>query len=136
LGPEWQALAALWLRTEACASKSGRTDLTIDEIQASSIPKEWKEWMTAKIMKTNANAPSPLFGRALTGYLTKLPPSVFKAGGTVMTQEWCRPGKTGTIGLLLCLHWQAERSGTGSAWKANVKRVERIFNAILEHPDL
>jgi hypothetical protein len=61
---------------------------------------------------------------------------VFKAGGTVITQIWCHLGKTGAIGLLKCLHWKADQSGTGLTWKANMKCVERIFNAILEHPDL
>ncbi|KAI0245161.1 hypothetical protein BJV78DRAFT_1159009 [Lactifluus subvellereus] len=70
------------------------------------------------------------------GQISTQSDKVFKAGGTVITQIWCRLGKTGTIGLLKCLHWKADQSGTGLAWKANMKRVERIFNAILEHPDL
>ncbi|KAI0251377.1 hypothetical protein BJV78DRAFT_1154379 [Lactifluus subvellereus] len=70
------------------------------------------------------------------GQISTQSDKVFKAGGTVITQIWCHLGKTGTIGLLKCLHWKADQSGTGLAWKANMKRVERIFNAILEHPDL
>ncbi|KAI0245103.1 hypothetical protein BJV78DRAFT_1159118 [Lactifluus subvellereus] len=70
------------------------------------------------------------------GQISTQSDKVFKAGGMVITQIWCHLGKTGTIGLLKCLHWKADQSGTGLAWKANMKRVERIFNAILEHPDL
>ena len=46
------------------------------------------------------------------------------------------PGKTGILGLLLCLYWQAEYSGGGNDWKANIKRVESIFSAILAEPTL
>jgi hypothetical protein len=136
LGPEWQALATLWLRAETWLSKSGRSELTLAEIRTSSIPDEWKHWMSAKLMKTNTNPPSESFGQVFTDYLDGLPSSVLEEGGTVMAQEWCRPGRTGIVGLLLCLYWQAECSGTGPGWKANMKRVEQVFNAILAHPDL
>ncbi|KAI0245018.1 hypothetical protein BJV78DRAFT_1159260 [Lactifluus subvellereus] len=136
-GHDWQALATLWLRAETSVSKSGRADLTIAEIRSLSIPDEWKEWMTAKLMKTDTNPPSDAFGQVLTEYLSRLPPSVFKAGGkSVMTQVWCRLGRTGIVGLLLCLHWQVEYSGTRPEWKTNLKRVECIFKAIIAHPDL
>ena len=136
LGPAWQALASLWLRAEACVSKSGWTDLTFNEIRKSAIPNEWKEWMNAKLMKIDVKRPADTFGKVLTDYLSGLPSTALKVGGTVMTQVWCRPGKTGIIGLLLCLYWQAEYSGAGRDWKANVQCVECIFNAILAQPNL
>jgi len=136
LGADWQALAALWLRTETALSKSGRTDLTFNEIRTSSIPDDWKEWMNAKLMKTDAKRPTESFGQVLTDYLKGLPLSVLKIGGTVMTQLWCRPGKTGILGLILCLYWQAEYSGAGHDWNVNMKCVEHIFNVILAEPDL
>ena len=49
---------------------------------------------------------------------------------------WCRQGKTGIIGLILCLYWQDTFSGAGNDWKANMQRVENIFNAILAGPEL
>ncbi|KAI0245728.1 hypothetical protein BJV78DRAFT_1287259 [Lactifluus subvellereus] len=61
-GHNWQALATLWLCAETSVSKSSQADLTIAEIHSSSIPDEWKE-------------------QVLTEYLSRLPPSVFKAGG-------------------------------------------------------
>ena len=136
LGAEWQDLAALWLRTETALSKSGRIDLTFTEIRKSSIPEEWKEWMNAKVMRIDAKRPADSFGQVFTGYLNGLPSTAFDIGGTVMTEIWCRPGKTGILGLLLCLYWQAEYSGGGNAWKSNIKRIEGIFNAILAEPDL
>ena len=135
LGPAWQALASLWLCAEACVSKSGWTDLTFNEIHKSAIPNEWKEWMNAKLMKIDAKQPADTFRKVLTDYLSGLPSTALKVGGTVMTQVWCRPGKTGIIGLLLCLYWQAEYSGAGRDWKANVQRIECIFNAILAQPN-
>jgi hypothetical protein len=108
----------------------------MDEVSSSSIPDEWKEWIIAKINKTPASPPLDTFGQVLTTFLSRLPQSVFKVGGTVITQVWCRPGKTGIVGLMLCLRWQAKYSDTGHNWKANIKRVERIFNAIIAHPDL
>ena len=136
LGAEWKTLAALWLRTEVLLSKSDRTDLSFDQIRLSSIPEAWKDWMSAKLMNVDANRPAEIFGTVFTDYLNKLPSSTMAIGGTVMTEIWCRPGKTGIIGLLLCLYWQAECSGAGNDWKMNITRVGYIFNAILGQPEL
>jgi len=136
LGAEWQALASLWLRTDAALVRSGRTDLTFKEIHNLSIPDKWKQWMFSKAMHTDATRPSEAFGKVITNYLNSLPPSTHQIGGTVMDQAWSRPGRTGVIGLLLCLYWQAVYSGAGKDWHANMKHVERIFNAILAIPDL
>jgi hypothetical protein len=136
LGAEWQALAALWLRAETALFKAGRTDLSFTEIQKASIPDEWKEWMNAKLLKTDAKRPAESFGQVFTNYLNGLPSTMMDIGGTVMMEIWCRQGRTGILGLLLCLYWQAEYSGGGKSWKANMKRVEGIFNAILAIPEL
>jgi hypothetical protein len=136
LGSIWQTLAAQWLRVEAALGTSGRTDLTYDEIRKSSIPDQWKDWMSAKLMKTDAQRPSESFGQGFTDYLRGLPLSTLKVRGTVMSEMWSCPGKTGVIGLLLCLYWQVEYSGSGKDWEGNVKRVESIFNAILAIPEL
>ncbi|KIM72740.1 hypothetical protein PILCRDRAFT_15871 [Piloderma croceum F 1598] len=136
LGAEWKTLAALWLRAEMVLSKSGRTNLSFDEIHVSSIPDPWKDWMSAKVMNIDARRLSVAFGLVFTDYLNKLPSSTMAIQGTVMTEIWCRPGKTGIIGLLLCLYWQAEFSGAGHDWKANLMRVGYIFNAILGQPEL
>jgi hypothetical protein len=130
MGVQWKALAALWLRTEILLTKSGRTDLSFTQVHKSSIPEEWKEWMNAKLMSVDARPPAASFGKVFTNYLMGLPSSTMEKKGTVMTEIWCRPGKTGIIGLLLCLYWQAEFSGAGNDWKMNMKRVEDIFNAI------
>ena len=135
-GAEWKALAALWLRTEILLAKSDRGDLSFAQIRESSIPDEWKEWMNAKLMKTDAKRPAESFGKAFTGYLKGLPSGTMKNNGTVMTEIWCRPGKTGIIGLLLCLNWQAVYSGAGNDWTQNMRRVESIFNAISAEPNL
>jgi hypothetical protein len=78
LGADWQALTALWLRTETVLSKSGHTDLTFNEICTSSTPNDWKEWMNAKLMKTDAKHPAESFGQVLTDYLKGLPSSVLE----------------------------------------------------------
>ncbi|KIM87690.1 hypothetical protein PILCRDRAFT_4104 [Piloderma croceum F 1598] len=130
MGVQWKALAALWLRTEILLAKSGRTDLSFTQVHKSSIAEEWKEWMNAKLMSVDARPPAASFGKVFTNYLMGLPSSTMEKKGTVMTEIWCRPGKTGIIGLLLCLYWQAEFSGAGNDWKMNMKRVEDIFNAI------
>ena len=135
-GAEWHSLAALWLRTETAVSKSSRSNLSFTEIRKAPIPDEWKEWMNAKLMKINAKRPSDTFGSVLSDYLSGIQSTTSDSGGTVMTQIWCRPGKTGILGLLLCLYWQAEYSGAGHDWKANMKHVESIFNAILAEPEL
>jgi len=136
LGADWHALGALWLRAETALCKSGRVDLTYQEISSSSIPDEWKDWMYAKLMRTDANRPADTFGQVFTEYLNGLPETTRTNGGTIMSEVWCRPGRTGILGLLLCLYWQAEYSGAGNDWKVNLKVVEDIFNAILGQPDL
>jgi hypothetical protein len=90
-------------------SKFGRTELSFDEIRKSSIPEDWKEWIYSKLMKTDAKCPAESFGHVITNYLNGLPSTMLTIGGTVMTEIWCRPGKTGILGLILCLYWQAEQ---------------------------
>jgi len=92
--------------------------------------------MNAKLMKTDAKRPSDTFGKVFTDYLNGLLSTTSNIGGTAMAAIWCHPGKTGILGLLLCLYWQAEYSGGGNDWKANIKRVESIFSAILAEPTL
>ena len=92
--------------------------------------------MNAKLMKTDAKRPSDTFGKVFTDYLNGLLSTTSNIGGTAMAAIWCRPGKTGILGLLLCLYWQVEYSGGGNDWKANIKRVESIFSAILAEPTL
>ena len=136
LGKEWQSIAKLWLRTELILIKAARSDLSFNEIRLSDIPEEWKDWMSGKLMNSDASRPAESFGSKFTKYLKGLPPSVRRTGGTVMEQVWCRSGKTGTVGLLLCLFWQAEYSGAGNEWKENIKCIQEIFQAILSEPNL
>jgi hypothetical protein len=136
MGAEWQSLASLWLRTDTALIRSGRTDLSFKEIHQLSIPDDWKQWMFAKIMKVDAKCPPDSFGKVFTDYLHGLPANTDVIGGTVMDQAWSRSGPTGVIGLILCLYWQAVYSGAGHDWHANMKHVERIFNAILDIPEL
>ena len=136
LGASWQALAAKWLRAEAALAKSGNKELTFNEIRQSDIPEGWKDWMSAKVLRIDAKPASETFGQDFTDYLRGLAPSTLKVGGTVMSEVWARPGKTGVIGLLLCLYWQAEYSGAGNDWNHNVKCIDSIFDAILAIPEL
>ena len=136
LRPQWQALAALWLHAEAILSKTAQSDLSLDEICSSDIPVAWKDWMNVKHLKMDAQTPLDTFRQVLTDYLASLPSSTGKVGGSIMKQVWCRPGKMGIFGLLLCLYWQAEYAGAGNDWDKNLKCVENIFNAILSDPGL
>jgi len=136
LGPKCQALASLWLWAEAALAKSGCTDLSFNEIRQSSIPQEWKDWMSAKLMVTDTTRPSELFGKVFTEYIQGLPASITTIGGSVMSEAWCCSGKTGIIGLVLCLYWQAEYSGAGKDWERNIERVEGIFNTLIATPEL
>jgi hypothetical protein len=136
LGAEWQSLGSLWLRTDTALIKSGCTNLSFKEIYESSIPDNWKQWMATKAMKTNAKHPLESFGKVFTNYLCSLPASTHTIGGTVMDQIWSCSGRTGVIGLVLCLHWQAVYSGAAKDWHANLKLIDRIFNAILAIPEL
>ena len=116
--------------------RAARSDLTFNEIRLSDIPDAWKEWMYAKNLCSDSPKPTETFGQVLTDYLAALPSSTHKSGGTVMDQIWCRPGKTGIFGLLVCLYWQAEYSGAGNDWIKNLKCVWNILNAILSDPGL
>jgi hypothetical protein len=136
MGAEWQALGSLWLRADTALIRSARTDLSFKEIHQLSIPDAWKEWMFAKAMKIDAPCPSEAFGKVFTEYLRGLPASTHAIGGTVMDQAWSRSGRTGVIGLVLCLYWQAVYSGAGKDWHTNFKLIECIFNAILAIPEL
>ena len=92
--------------------------------------------MNLRLLKIDAKPPSESFGTVFTNYLSGDSSDSAAIEGTVMDNIWCRPGKTGILGLVLCLYWQAEYSGAGNEWKANIQHVERIFNAILAEPEL
>jgi hypothetical protein len=89
LGATWQVLAALWLRAETTLFKSGHTNLSFTEIQKATIPDEWKEWMNAKLLKTDVKHPAKSFRQVFTNYLNGLPSTVVDIGGTVVTEIWC-----------------------------------------------
>ena len=131
LGDRWQALCKLWLCAEAILESSTRSDLTFTQIRKSAIPEHWKEWMNSKLMNSDATPPVDTFGNVFTEYLNGLQLTAKESTNTVMSAIWCRSGKTGILGLLLCLYWQAEYSGARRDWESNMKCVESIFNTIL-----
>ena len=92
--------------------------------------------MNGKLMKTDTKHPLDKFSKVFMDYFNGLPSTALDIGGTVMSAVWCHPGETGILGLLLCLYWQAEYSGSENNWQANMKHVEGIFNAILTEPTL
>lgn len=126
----------LWRRADALLAKTGRGDLLIKEIRASTLPITLKDWLYSKIMHTDASAPEESFGKEYTYYLERLPWNTMTKGDAVLAEVWCRSGKTGIIVLLLGLHWQAVYSGAGKKWNDNLSRVEKIFHAILDAPTL
>ena len=136
LGREWQSLTKLWLHTELFLIKATWSDLSFNEIHLSNIPQDWKDWMSAKLMSSDASQPVELLGPKFTKYLKGLPPSVCMTSSTVMEQVWCHSGKMGMVGLLLCLFWKTEYSGAGNEWKENIKCIQEIFQAILSEPNL
>ena len=66
MGAQWQTLGSLWLCAEQALSKSRCTDLLMDEVRKSDIPAEWKDWMYAKNMRTNAMRPLESFRKILS----------------------------------------------------------------------
>jgi hypothetical protein len=80
--------------------------------------------------------PGEEFGNEFTDYLVGLPWTSLATGNGIMDEMWCRPGRTGTIVLLVGLYWQALYSGAGKKWASNLERVETIFRAILNAPAL
>ena len=131
MGARWQALATLWPHAEAVLSSSGCTNLSFLQISKSTLPDDWKEWMNAKLMRTDMPAPVEPFRKIFTSYLKGIQETMLEWGGTVMMEIWCHSGRTGIVGLLLCLYWQSMYSGARHDWDGNVKVVESIFNAIL-----
>ena len=136
LGERWHKLAALWLRAETLLGKSGQGDLTFKTIFDSNLPDPLKEWLSTRILRTDAARPGESFGKEFTTYLVNLPWGVFADGNGIMNELWCRPGKTGIIIFLVGLYWQAIYSGAGKTWASNLERVETIFCAILKAPAL
>ena len=131
MGTRWQALATLWLCAEEVLSSSGHTDLSFLQIRKSTLPDNWKEWMNAKLMRTDTPVPAESFRKIFTSYLKGIQSIMLEWGGTVTTEIWCHSGRMGIVGLLLCLYWQSTYSGAGHDWDNNVKVVESIFNAIV-----
>jgi hypothetical protein len=54
LGERWHQLAALWLRAETFLGKSGQGDLTFKTIFDSTLPGPLKDWLSTRILCTDA----------------------------------------------------------------------------------
>jgi hypothetical protein len=135
-GKEWRSLAALWLRAETALSKTGRCDLTITEINDSTIPNAIKDWMYSKRMAQDARPPDDRFGKVWTAFLASLKIDTYPDGDALLEEVWCRPGQTGIVLFILGLYWQAEYSGAGNDWQRNMELVKDIFTKILSAPKL
>ena len=92
--------------------------------------------MCCKLLRVDCPRPGEEFGNEFTDYLVGLPWTSLGTGNGIMDEMWCRPGRTGTIALLVGLYWQALYSGAGKKWASNLERVETIFRAILNAPAL
>jgi hypothetical protein len=108
----------------------------IDDVRSSSLPEALKDWLYERLLRVDSQRPKEDFGKAFTQYLQQLPWTNITNGDGVLDQVWCRPGRTGILVLLVGLHWQADYSGGGKMWKENMKRVDTIFQAILNAPTL
>ena len=65
-GKNWQLLAALWLRVEVLLAKTGRVDLEIKEICASTLPTALQDWLYSRILCTDSNRPMKDIHRVYT----------------------------------------------------------------------
>lgn len=136
LGPKWHSLASTWLRAETALHRSGKPDLTFKEVEDSSLPRDWKNWMHDKLLRVDNNGPSDSWAECFTEYLKKLRITPDVNNRTFLDEPWVRAGRTGIIGLVKGLHWQALHFAAGPDWESNVSYVEDFFHAILELPDL
>jgi hypothetical protein len=135
-GEAWRSLATLWLRAENALLRAGRPELEFKEIKDLNIPEAIKDWMISKRLQQDARPPDSRFGNIWTDYLRALPLAMWQDDGNIFQETWCRTGKTGIVMFVLGLYWQAEHSGGGHDWEANLKFVEAIFELILSIPEL
>lgn len=135
-GDKWRSIGALWLRAEITLSKTGRLDLSIEEINSLNMPEVIKNWILSTRSSQDGQPPDSTFGKIWSDYILALPFAEWKNDNMILQEPWCRPGRTGIIVFLLGLHWQAEYSGGGRDWERNINRVGEIFELILAHPEL
>ena len=133
---EWKRLCTLWLCVEGSLGKTGRPDLTNQEINNLAVPPDIVNWMLRKKLSQEHPQPDGGFDKVWTTFLSRLAISDREKTSDILQEMWCRPGHTGIVFLLLGMHWQAEYFGTGKDWHRNVKCVEHIFNIIISHPSL
>ena len=134
--PQWRSLCALWLRVESALARTGHPDLSNDELTDLQVPEDIRQWMIDKRRSDKTQNPRSDFGKIWTKFLTGVALSASKGKRNILNEMWCRPGKTGIVMFLLGTYWQAEYSGSGKDWFANVERIDTIFNVILSHPDM
>jgi hypothetical protein len=94
---EWRSLSLLWLRADVALAKTGCGDLSIAEINRLSIPADLKDWMISKKMSRDVHPPDSGFGKVWTAFLADLSIPTWAKGGSILQEEWCRPGKTGIV---------------------------------------
>jgi hypothetical protein len=54
----------------------------------------------------------------------------------ILKYLWCRDGRTGLVMLVLGMHWWADKSGGGNAWKAVMREMIEMFESLENAPDL
>lgn len=133
---EWRNLCTLWLRVEGALARTGRADLTTQEINELTVPPDILSWMLNKKLSQEHPPPDGTFGKVWTTYLSRLPITEWENASDILKEVWCRPGQTGVVFFLLGTYWQGEYCGTGKDWHNNVKRVEKLFNILLSNPAL
>jgi hypothetical protein len=131
---EWRRLCTLWLRVDSALGRTGRTDLSIQEINDLIVPPDIIAWMLRTQHSQDHPPPDGGFGDVWTTFLSRLTISEWETTSDIIKEMWCRPGPTGVVLFLLGTYWQSEYSGTGKSWYTNIKRVESIFNCILANP--
>lgn len=134
---KFHQLAQCWLNTEVVITKLAKPDLTQEEIFKSNIPEAWKDWMAAKELPNDHSKLDESFGTTFKVYLQSLDiPSLQRNPDAVLELIWARDGRTGIVGLLACLHWEAVASGVGNDWRKNAEQVELLFDMIRSAPEL
>jgi len=134
---EWQEFARKWLTAEIMLVRLVKPPMRLVDVKETGLPSALQDWALAQISKvefSSAQVPAD-FGAQMLNWWKGLNVGQ-KDVSDIFKYLWCRDGRTGLVMLVLGMHWWADKSGGGKAWKAVMREMIEMFESLGNAPDL
>lgn len=132
-GDTWVAFTKAWGVAETLLHKSGKPNLTANELKQSGIPLDLQKWALAKLNKEEAGIPTTKdydMG-PMNEYILSISTGTRSIDGdTLLNKQWCRSGPTGIRLLVVGMYWWRLLAGHSALWEERIKDVQALFSIV------